>query len=142
VFHDLNADGLYQWGEPPLAGALITLRTDAGVQMATRLTQSSGRYSFPYLDPGTYYVTETDPPGYTSTANTFRITVIPNWVFVINFADYPAGGSSPTPTPTATVAPTATPTPTATATATPTPTPTPGNTPRARLWLPHVARGQ
>ncbi len=140
VFHDLNGDGLYQWGEPPLAGALIALRTEGGTQIATRLTQSSGRYSFLYLDPGTYYVTETDPPGYTSTANSFRVTVIPNWTFVINFADYPSAAS---PTPTATRTPT--PTPTTTATATPEPTPTatatPHNTPRARLWLPHISRG-
>lgn len=139
VFHDLNADGQYQWGEPPLAGALITLRTEGGTQIATRRTQSSGRYSFLYLDPGTYYVTETDPPGYTSTANSFRVTVIPNWLFVINFADYPGAAASPTPTPTATPTdtPTSTPTPTPTATA----TVTPHNTPRARLWLPHIQRG-
>ncbi len=141
VFHDLNADGLYQWGEPPLAGALITLRTEGGAQIATRLTQSSGRYSFLYLDPGMYYVTETDPPGYTSTANSFRITAIPNWTFTISFADYPISTASPTPTATATQTPTTAPTATPTATPTPTATATPRSTPSARLWLPHISRG-
>jgi hypothetical protein len=149
VFHDLSGDGQYQFGEPPLAGALVALRTEGGTQIATRLTQASGRYSFLYLDPGTYYVTETDPPGYTSTANSFRITVIPNWTFVINFADTPGASASPTPTPTPTAThtgtpgPTATPTRTATAgpTATATQTATPYSGPSQSIWLPLVSRG-
>ena len=122
VFHDLNGDGQYQWGEPPLPGAQVSLKNASGQQVAYRLTQSSGRYAFLHLDPlpDAYTLTEVDPPGYTSTQNTARINVLANWTFTINFADYPA---QPTATPTATRTPTQTPT----ATHTPTPTATPGD---------------
>jgi hypothetical protein len=67
-FDDLNADGLWQVGEPPLAGVEVTLEgTDFFgnvVGPLTDVTDANGVFSFANLVPGDYTVTETAwPPG-------------------------------------------------------------------------------
>jgi hypothetical protein len=66
VFEDLNRDGQYQVGtEPPLAGALLRIEETG----ATFTTGAGGFYYFELSTPQVYRITETDPSGYTSLAN-------------------------------------------------------------------------
>lgn len=57
VWHDLDADGLFDVGEPPFVGVTVTLqRTDAPAPAITRTTDSNGYYLFANLDAGDYDV--------------------------------------------------------------------------------------
>ena len=73
---DLNRNGLFDTGEPPLPGVKVTLldraglpdTTDAdGKPVATQLTGTDGRYLFANLRPGTYQVRFEPPAGYDAT---------------------------------------------------------------------------
>jgi len=83
VFKDENEDGLMNGGEEGIPNA--TVRASSG---DSTMTNSSGFYSF-NLPPGIYSVTETDPPGYTSTTvNTYvDIPVVVDTTVVRNFGD-------------------------------------------------------
>jgi prepilin-type N-terminal cleavage/methylation domain-containing protein len=83
VFEDENEDGLFNGGEEGIPNA--TIRMSSG---DSTMTNSSGFYSFS-LAPGIYSVTETDPPGYTSTTvNTYvDIPVVVDTTIVRNFGD-------------------------------------------------------
>ena len=67
VYVDADNDGVFDAGEQPIAGVLITLTgtdfTSAAVS-STTTTATDGSYSFTNLLPGTYQVTETDPTFY------------------------------------------------------------------------------
>ncbi len=63
-FHDLNKDGVYQSGEPTLAGWTIQL---GGAATATTVTDVNGWYNFSGLAPGTYTVSEVQKAGWTRT---------------------------------------------------------------------------
>src|SRR5690606_13997872 len=64
VWDDLDADGVQEAGEPPVAGVLVTLFNGAGTQLATDTTDVTGLYRFENLVPGDYYVVFTLPTGY------------------------------------------------------------------------------
>lgn len=71
VWYDLNNDGLYQTGEPGLAGVTVNLTTANGV-MLTATTDVNGGYIFAHLRAGVYTVTvdtHTLPTGYALTTN-------------------------------------------------------------------------
>ncbi|NOT62765.1 MAG: hypothetical protein HOP19_21360, partial [Acidobacteria bacterium] len=64
VYCDLNNDGVRQNNEPGLPNAAVTL-TGTSVNGAVNLpatTDANGLYSFESLRPGTYTLTETQPP--------------------------------------------------------------------------------
>ncbi|MDH4139116.1 MAG: hypothetical protein OEV43_00925 [Coriobacteriia bacterium] len=64
-FHDLDADGVWDAGEPGLGGWTIELSTPAGVLVDTTVTESDGYYSFVDLGPGGYVITEVLQAGWT-----------------------------------------------------------------------------
>jgi len=135
VFDDLNEDGVYDAGEPPVQGALVELLAGGETVVMSHVTGADGRYDFRDITPGFYVLRETDPPGYRSiTWNELPYNIAAGTVLEWNFADRrlpPTDTPTPTITPTPTATPTDTPTPTATptATSTPTATPTPTDTP-------------
>ena len=64
VWHDMNANGLQDEGEPGIPGVIVTLSGDAS---ATTTTDASGYYQFAELCAGTYYVQVATPSGYAPT---------------------------------------------------------------------------
>lgn len=67
VYEDLNNDGAYAVGEPPIGGVIVTLTgTDhlGNVVTRTTVTLPDGTYAFTGLRPGTYTVRETQPTAY------------------------------------------------------------------------------
>jgi streptogramin lyase len=73
VFEDFNNDGQVDFGEQGISGVSITLTgTDDlgnGVNVP-QTTDGSGAYVFLNLRPGSYYLTETQPAGYTQGIDT------------------------------------------------------------------------
>ena len=110
VWNDLNGNGLKDIGEPGLPGATIALLDKLQNELQSWVTAGNGNYQFSGLEPGTYIVRETNPPGFDSTSlDEWWVNVIANWTVTINFGDWvPA----PTATPTATRTSTATASPT------------------------------
>jgi serine-aspartate repeat-containing protein C/D/E len=64
VWADRDGDCLYDEGESPIAGVTIHLLDASGNVVATRQTDSQGKYQFNDLTPGTYSVKELQPAGY------------------------------------------------------------------------------
>jgi hypothetical protein len=81
VFVDANANGVRDANEPGIPGVTVTLSgTDSSSASVSRtmLTGNDGSFSFGQLSPGTYSVTETQPPAFmdgTETAGTSGGTV-------------------------------------------------------------------
>ncbi len=64
VYFDADNDGVFDSGEQPIAGVLITLTgTDfnQATVLQTTTTNANGFYEFTNLNPGTYQVAETQP---------------------------------------------------------------------------------
>lgn len=64
VWHDLNADGIYQSGEPGLENIRLTLYQIVGsdsIEVKSTLTDANGLYRFDSLLPGRYYITVQNP---------------------------------------------------------------------------------
>jgi protocatechuate 3,4-dioxygenase beta subunit len=62
VWHDINANGQQDGGEPGIAGVVVTLYKcpvdgNPGLMVADQLTDATGHYLFTNLMPGCYYVT-------------------------------------------------------------------------------------
>lgn len=78
-FNDLNANGILDPGEPPLANTQIYIdvnnnsRLDPG-EPATA-TDAQGAYSFRNVPPGTYVLRELPPPGFIPTTPPVIVTV-------------------------------------------------------------------
>ncbi len=108
VFHDISGDGLRQEGEPGVAGAVVSAFTfPANTEVMSQTTASDGLYAFS-LSPGTYRITKTNPPGYTTNPEHDVPFVAPlsggsDWEW-----NFPVIAFTPTPTPTATPSPTPT----------------------------------
>src|SRR5262249_3302281 len=69
VFEDLNANGARDPGEPPLAGATITLTpTNPAGDPQTATSAADGTYLFKTLGAGTYGVAQTPPTGFSQTS--------------------------------------------------------------------------
>ena len=64
VFADTNGDCTHQEGEAGIAGVSVQLLDSSGNVVATRQTDSQGRYKFDNLPPGTYTVRELQPAGF------------------------------------------------------------------------------
>jgi hypothetical protein len=65
VWHDLNANGVQEAGEPGIADVSVTLYTCDGMAVASTLTDANGLYLFSNLTPGCYYVAFGSPAGFT-----------------------------------------------------------------------------
>jgi subtilase family serine protease len=62
AWDDLDADGLWDSGEPGLANATVRLHTAAGALVGAKTTDSTGGYRFADLDPALQYYLEFAPP--------------------------------------------------------------------------------
>jgi hypothetical protein len=71
IWQDLNGNGCQDTNEPGINGVQVSLYSGAcgttGTLIATTNTDSSGRYLFSGLCPGSYQVAITTPGGYTAT---------------------------------------------------------------------------
>lgn len=102
TFDDANGNQRRDAGEPLVAGALITVLDANLSQVATYTTDAVHEPKCFALGAGTFYIEETDPPGYGSTGpNAFGIVLNNQSSISIAFADQPA--TTPTSTPTGTV---------------------------------------
>jgi uncharacterized repeat protein (TIGR01451 family) len=65
VYKDSNNNGVQDPGEPNLAGVTVTLSGTSNGQPITRsmVTDATGAFSFNFLPPGTYSLTESQPAG-------------------------------------------------------------------------------
>jgi len=78
VWNDLNGNRQREDGEPLLAGARVCLQyQDGGQARPCQTTVSDGTFYFPDLEPGIYWLTETNPPGYPVS------TTLDNWVVTL-----------------------------------------------------------
>ena len=57
VWHDINANGQQDGGEPGIPNVSVTLFTCVGGMVGSQLTDVNGKYLFTNLVPGCYYVT-------------------------------------------------------------------------------------
>jgi hypothetical protein len=72
VYNDVNDDGVYDSGDVPITGVVITLTgtsTGGAAITISHTTDASGYYSFTGLQPGTYKLTESQPTGYLEDTN-------------------------------------------------------------------------
>ncbi|MFM7842722.1 MAG: SdrD B-like domain-containing protein, partial [Planctomycetota bacterium] len=67
VWHDLNANGQQDSGEPGISGVAVSLLDSSDNVVGTTTTSSSGAYAFSGLVPGSYSVRFTTPSGYVAT---------------------------------------------------------------------------
>ncbi len=93
VYVDTNDDGIVDGtqptGEPRLGGVLVTLKTAAGVVVATANTDSDGTYAFENLPAGSYIVEEGQPSAYNDgkdTAGTNGAATAGNDAIAVNVA--------------------------------------------------------
>jgi hypothetical protein len=66
-FNDTDGNGIWDAGEPGLAGWVIYLERPAGKTLATNTTAIDGKYGFLYLTPGEYTLREVSKPGWNQT---------------------------------------------------------------------------
>lgn len=75
VYRDYNLNGTFTPGganpDTGIRGVTVTLRDSGGAVVATTTTAANGTYQFTDLLPGTYTVTETQPPLPTTLSNGF-----------------------------------------------------------------------
>ncbi len=64
VWHDRDADGAQDAGEPGVGGATVALYDSAGALISTTTTLASGLYTFTGVIPGDYYLQLALPAGY------------------------------------------------------------------------------
>ncbi len=87
VFNDLNRNGSWDNGEPPLAGAVINLRTPQGTLVRTQTTGSSGVYTLNNVPVGTYLLQEIPPSGYGGGVQ-IGVQIAAGATFTQNFPNY------------------------------------------------------
>ncbi|MGL4424027.1 MAG: SdrD B-like domain-containing protein, partial [Gemmataceae bacterium] len=68
VWNDANNNGVFDAGESPLAGVTLTLTDSRGTTVGTTTTDANGNYNFTGLQAGTYTVTVTTRPQFTTTS--------------------------------------------------------------------------
>jgi uncharacterized repeat protein (TIGR01451 family) len=67
AWFDLNRDGLFQAGEPPMAGVTVRLHAQNGTILSEQVTAGDGHFIFSHLAPNTYYLSFVPPAGYALT---------------------------------------------------------------------------
>lgn len=68
VVNDVNGNHVPDTGEPPLAGAVVTLQNSAGQIVGTATTGMDGAFAFAGLPDGAYTLIEQPPTGFAGTA--------------------------------------------------------------------------
>ncbi len=89
VFHDINGNGVYDEGEPPVAGVAVSNGEDV------ILTDNEGRYTLPMTDAGVFFVIK--PSGWTVPVD--PVTQIPQGHYIHRPEGSPSlrfGGVAPT----------------------------------------------
>jgi protocatechuate 3,4-dioxygenase beta subunit len=88
VYNDANGNGVQDAGEKGIGGAVVTVTlTDGSGNETITVTDSDGIYLFANLAPGSYTVKETDPAGFTSTANQVTVNIPSGGAGSANFGD-------------------------------------------------------
>lgn len=87
VYNDLNRNGSWDSGEPPLAGAVINLRTPQGALVRTVTTGGNGTYNLDNVPVGTYLLQEIPPAGYAGGVQ-IGIQIAAGSTFTQNFPNY------------------------------------------------------
>ncbi len=64
VWHDLNADGIMDAGEPGIENVRVEIYDEQGNLVGTDFTDADGKYLFDNLYPGEYFVQFYDPTGF------------------------------------------------------------------------------
>ena len=67
MVNDLNGNHAPDAGEPPLAGAVLTLQNSAGQTVGAFTTGADGSFSFANLADGTYTLIQSPPAGFAGT---------------------------------------------------------------------------
>ena len=67
VFHDLNGDGIQDFGEPGIPDVKVSIFNDNGVLLDVQFTDFMGQYLFDGLNPGHYYLQFAAPEGFSAT---------------------------------------------------------------------------
>ncbi len=65
VWHDLNANGFQDSGEPGISGVTVRLLNSSGSEIAALVTGAGGIYTFTGVSPANYIIAVTLPAGYT-----------------------------------------------------------------------------
>ncbi|MCW5853098.1 MAG: hypothetical protein KIT87_23725, partial [Anaerolineae bacterium] len=101
VYEDRNGNGVWNPGEPGLAGVSLTLSTAGGdglfgtlddVVVGTTTSGPGGAYLFTQAAGGLFLVRETDPAGYTSTTpNAVMVTASLGGITTADFGDVAQG---------------------------------------------------
>ncbi|MCB9252629.1 MAG: carboxypeptidase regulatory-like domain-containing protein [Flavobacteriales bacterium] len=79
VWLDNNTNGVQDAGEPGVSGVTVTLYNSAGTTpIATTVTDANGFYEFTNVDPGTYRVGFSLPPGMQYTTNSGGVSATGN----------------------------------------------------------------
>lgn len=68
VWEDLNANGADNTAEPRVSDIQVTLFNAANVEIAQTTTSNNGNYSFPFVNPGEYYIVFDNPQGFQFTS--------------------------------------------------------------------------
>jgi hypothetical protein len=71
VRDDLDNDGSLTDPDPGISSVTVRLYNSTNALVGTAITNSGGYFTFGSLTPGTYYIRETDPGGYVSTADSY-----------------------------------------------------------------------
>jgi hypothetical protein len=89
VWNDLDGDRRLENGEPPLAGATLTLSTSNEIIIGEQVTGPDGIYRFDGLVADVYNLVETNPPGFpiSTTQDNWIIDLITCRVVTTNFGD-------------------------------------------------------
>jgi len=92
VWNDLDGDGELEIGEPPLAGATLTLQD--GNQVQKQITGVDGIYLFENLDSDVYTLIEENPPSYpiSTTIDNRIVDLLGCNIWTILFGDRAASG--------------------------------------------------
>jgi len=67
VWHDLDADGIQDPGEPGIEDVVVKLYNEDNELIQITMTDENGFYLFPNVLPDTYYIVFVDPEGFEST---------------------------------------------------------------------------
>jgi len=106
VWEDVNADQVPDLGEPPLAGAVVTLLDGQGSEVGTWTTLSDGIYHFDGLTEGQYTISAQALPGFEhTTPNTAVFYLAGTDVLVVDFGMRAVSTLTPTPIPSPTPTP-------------------------------------